>query len=98
MICIAIAIIAAIVVAYGEFYGFTLGSTLVLSGIFSILAFVAWFIIVAISCAGASPVSQTIVEDQAIEIYALTDGNLAEGYIGFFLGRGYIDKELKYTL
>ena len=98
VICIAIAIVAAIVVAYEEFYGFELGGTLVLTGLFSLLACLIWFLIAVISLVGASPVSQTLAEDQAIGIYSLADGNLTEGYTGSFLGRGYIDEELKYII
>ncbi len=97
IICLIVAIVIAIVVAYEECYGFELGFTLVLTFLFGLLAFLIWFLIGAVSLTGAEPVSQTIAEDQAIEIYSLTDGNLAEGYTGSFLGRGYIDEELKYA-
>lgn len=96
IICLVIGIIVAIIVAYEE-CDFELGPTLTLSGLFSILAFLIWVLVGMCSLIVAEPVSQTIAEDQAIEIYSLADGNLAEGYAGSFLGRGYIDEELKYT-
>ena len=96
ILCIVAAIGIAIWVSYEMYYGFDLGGTVLMSVLFSLVAFLIWLLIGAFSLGGAEPVSRTPLENEAIEIYALADGNLIEGH-GSFLGSSHVDEELKYT-
>ena len=96
ILCIVIAIVAAVWISYEMYYGFDAFGIVLMSLFFSLAAFLIWLLVGAISLFGSEPVSKTPLEYEAIEIYALADGNLTEGH-GSFLGSGHINEELKYT-
>ena len=96
ILCIAIAIGIGVWVSYEACYGFDLGTTALITPLCALAGILVWLLIGALSLCGSEPVSKTPLEDEAIEIYALADGNLTEGH-GSFLGSGHIDEELKYT-
>lgn len=96
ILCIVIAIGIGIWLSCEVSYGFDLGTAALITPLCVIASVLVWLMIGAISLAAAGPVSKTPLENEAIEIYALADGNLTEGYSSF-LGSGHIDEELKYT-
>jgi hypothetical protein len=96
ILCIVIAIGIGIWVSCAEFYGFDIGTALLVTPLCILASVLIWLLIGAITLAAASPISKTPLENEAIEIYALADGNLTEGR-GSFLGSSHIDEELKYT-
>lgn len=96
ILCIVIAIGIGLWFICEELYGFDLGAAVLITPLCALAGLLVWLMIGALTLAASTPTSMTPLEDEAIEIYALADGNLTEGH-GSFLGSGHIDEELKYT-
>ena len=96
ILCVAIAVGLGIWYLYEELYGFDFGAAALITPLCALAGLLVWLLIGALAFATAEPSSKTLLESEAIEIYALADGNLVEGHSSF-LGNGHIDEELKYT-